>query len=60
MTERSKPTLTVPLEALRLIDKVYLPSNLNKVRSAHPDVIQAVKDFRRFILEAARAQGGAA
>lgn len=45
-------TVTIPLNLALLIDKVYLPSNPNKLRTAHPDVIKAVRDFKDLIRSA--------
>ena len=39
----------IPLSVADLINKVYLPSNPNKLRAAAPSVIQAVRDFKEAI-----------
>jgi hypothetical protein len=35
----------IPVSVARLIRKVFLPLNPNKMRSAHPDTLAAVKAF---------------
>lgn len=42
-------TVTMPAELARLIDKVFLPKNPNKMRGAAPEVIQAAHDFKTYI-----------
>jgi hypothetical protein len=40
---------TIPLETARLIDKVFLPANPNKMRGNDPRVSQAARDFKAAI-----------
>lgn len=48
--------ICIPLEVARLIDRVYLPRNPNKVRSATSQVLAAVRDFKESIARAEGAQ----
>lgn len=41
--------LQIPLETAKLIDKVFLPSNPNKMRTSHPSVIEAVRHFKALL-----------
>lgn len=45
---------TITLHDAALIDRAFLPFNPNKCRSAHPDVVDAVRRFKA----ALRAAGG--
>ena len=47
--ETKKKIVCIPLGVADLLNKVYLPSNPNKLRTAHPSVIQAVRDFKEAI-----------
>ncbi|NUB07111.1 hypothetical protein FW320_13115 [Azospirillum sp. Vi22] len=42
-------TITIPLSVAKIIDAAFLPGNPNKMRGAHPDVVQAAKDFKRAV-----------
>lgn len=41
--------ITVPLSVADLIDRVFLPRNINKLRTATPEVIDAAKTFRHVV-----------
>ena len=45
-TKNSEKMVSIPLSVAELLNKVYLPHNVNKVRAAHPSVVQAVRDFQ--------------
>ena len=40
-----KDCVVVPRELMRFVRKVWLPSNPNKLRCAHPDTVKAAKEF---------------
>lgn len=42
-------TIEVPRALAELLDRVFLPRNPNKMRSAAPEVIEAVKQFRALL-----------
>lgn len=41
--------IAIPTGTCLLVNKVYLPNNPNKLRTAHPDVKAAVVDFKERI-----------
>lgn len=43
--------ITIPLSIAIVIRSVFLPSNPNKMRKAHPDVVAAAKRFIRAVEE---------
>lgn len=49
-------TVTVTLETAILLDHVYLPVNVSKIRTADPLVIEAVRAFKAAIATSKRAR----
>jgi hypothetical protein len=45
MNDRTKETVTIPLEVARLIRQAFVPQNPNKMRKVRPDVVAAAKTF---------------
>lgn len=43
--------VTISLETAKLIDGAFLPRNPNKMRGAHPDVVQAAHDFKHAVAQ---------
>jgi hypothetical protein len=54
MASKPDTTISVSVELARLINAVFLPTNPNKMRSAAPEVIAAVKEFKRLLAEACK------
>lgn len=44
----------IDFEIARLIDRVFLPKNPNKMRKPHPDVMNAIRVFKHALAEAER------
>ena len=53
------PTVSIPLDMAELIDRVFLPKNPNKMRSADRSVVAAVQQMKAAI-EISRAALSAA
>lgn len=56
----SQPTIdklyvTIPLETAQTIDGAFLPSNPNRMRRPHPEVLEAAKDFKVALLRPHKA-----
>lgn len=52
----SKQLVLIDLAVAKLIRRVYLPTNINRARTAAPEVREAVKEFDRAIVDAERNQ----
>lgn len=52
MENKQEKMVTIPLSVAELINRAYLPFNVNKVRTAAPEVVEAVKAFKAEILAA--------
>jgi hypothetical protein len=50
--EAPQATISVPVDLARTINAVFLPMNPNKMRSAAPEVVAAVREFKRLLREA--------
>ena len=51
----ASPGVEVAREDAELLDRAFLPLNPNKCRSAHPDVVDAVRRFKAALAEVGRA-----
>ncbi len=50
----TEATVAIPLRTAQFVDNVFLPANPNKLRRAHPDVVQAAKVFKSLVAMATR------
>lgn len=57
-----KQLVLIQLDVAKLLRKVYMPTNMNRARTAHQSVKEAVRDLDRAIADAeanlARLAGG--